>query len=107
MVSVSFAISPSYRVGDLLISLPRVGSSEHGRSRYEQRCTRAQAARRGVSVNTAVDLEWQSVGQQRPQPLELAHRVLDEPLPAPAGVHGHAEQVVELAHDVDDLFRGR
>src|SRR3954467_6458492 len=106
-VSVWSAISPSYRLSDLLICLSRVSASEHGGSGNEQGCTRPAAARGSVSVNTAVHFERQPVRQQLAQALELAHGVLDERLAAPAGIHGHAEQRVELVEDVGgDLGRG-
>src|SRR5437588_7763087 len=73
-----------YRARDLEIGLPGLGAVKHRGAGYEHAGPDRRAARSRAGVDPAVDLEREPGRQDRPQPLELGDRVLDELLAAPA-----------------------
>src|SRR4051812_48613300 len=84
---------------DLRVGGGGVPAAEDGRAGHEERGPRLGALRGRVRIDAAVDLDRRRIGQQLAQPAHLGGRALDVRLAAPAGVHGHAEQVVEGVRD--------
>ena len=71
------------------------GAVEDRRAGHEQPRPRLRAGGSRARVDAAVHLDRHPVADQRAQPRELLQRVLDERLPAPARVDGHAERDVD------------
>ena len=84
------------RRSDRAVGLAGVGARRRSPSRRRTRSRRPARQRgRGVGVDAAVDLDRDVRADERAQPRDLLERVLDERLPAPARVDGHAQRQVD------------
>ena len=99
------------RSADLATVRPAASRRSPGRPRPGRRRRRSPSRRRTRSppprgsaarcrVDATVDLERRVLADDRAQARDLVERVLDERLPAPAGVDGHAQRHVDRVRDL-------